>query len=279
MYTYINYYKFMFTMNHITSKGFAGIAAIIIAGVVALGGYFGYQYMQRSKGVMNTLQNKKSAMMDNIKECLHDKDYCMYMKTGLAALSRSMVGTSTTESKDGTKTVSTWETDGKGNMHITMNGAQQTGGMILLDGVMYIQNVEKNVWYEYASGQGTEQKNNFFNIESLKKEFDETKNKVQVTKKGSEACGSRQCTVYEISNEGKKMGGTTTIYIDTKEYLMRKVVTQSEQSKTTVEFEYKPVTIVKPSPVQPFAMPKISGFNQEDIEGMMKKYQETGTQQ
>ncbi|PJE63663.1 hypothetical protein COU89_02145 [Candidatus Roizmanbacteria bacterium CG10_big_fil_rev_8_21_14_0_10_45_7] len=246
--------------NHKLTHGFAGIIIIIVIGLAALGGYFGYQYIQRSKGILTTLQNKKGAVMDKIKDCIYDKDYCMYMQTGLSALSKSMVGTLTTESKDGTKTTSTWETDGKGNMRIT-NGDKQTGGMIFLDGVMYIQDPEKNVWYEYASGQGTEQKNNFFDVESLKKQFNETKNTVKVTKKGTEACGTRQCNVYDISGD-EEMGGTTTIYIDTKEYLMRKTVTQTEQQgKTTVEFEYKPVTIVKPSPVQPLAMPQISGFN------------------
>ncbi len=264
--------------NHKLTKGFAGIIVVIIVGVVALGGYFGYQYMQRSKGILSTLQDKKGAVMDKIKDCIYDKDYCMYMQTGLSALSKSMVGTSTTESKDGTKTTSTWETDGKGNMRITMSGNKQTGGMILLDGVMYIQDVEKKIWYEYASGQGSEQKNNFFDVESLKKQFSETKNTVKVTKKGTEACGTRQCNVYDISGD-EQAGATTTIYIDTQEYLMRKVVTQSEQGTTTVEFEYQPVTIVKPSPVQSFTMPKISGFNPEDIEGMMEKYGDTGTPQ
>jgi hypothetical protein len=74
------------------------------------------------------------------------------------------------------------------------------------------------------------------------------------------------------------------MWVDTKEYLARKMETSTKEGTSTMTFEYGPVIITKPSPVK--KMPAFdsaledAGVNidSEEIKNLMKNIPQTTTQ-
>ena len=239
------------------------MSIVIILIVLILLGYFGYRFMQ----------HKQLPQVATTQPCAFDEGYCKYMQKSVTALSQPMVGTSVSETKEGTMT-STWETDGKGNMRTTSTSPTgETSSTIILNKAVYSKDPQRNVWIEHSSETSNTQ------VSEEQKKLFETKDSMQVTKKGVERCGNVQCIVYEVSGV---MGDDEKIlmYIDTSEYLLRKTVSEFEQNTTTTTFEYKAVTITKPSPVEKLTVPPAaagepvapSGVNMDEVQEMMRKY-------
>lgn len=249
---------------------------IFVILLIAIGGYF---FFQQKKGPPLSPE-MKAAKEAVLKDCAYDKEFCMYAANAAVAMSQgfSMTSESTYEGK---KTVMVMKTDGKNNTESTTTiDGKEEGSFIMLDGSTYMKAAGEKEWIEYPpmKEDGKAEKQGLFDIESFKADMmdlsNEAKDSLSVKKIGTEKCGVYSCIIFEMNE--KAMNTTTKVWVDTQEYLARKMETSSGGSKTVMTFEYGPITISKPSPVKTMpsfdSMMQESGvnINMEDIQNMMK---------
>ena len=250
-----------------------------IIGILLILGVGGYVYFQQKSDPLVSPEIKK-AQQEIMSNCKYDADFCKYAARGIIAMSGGY--TMTSESTyDGKKSKMVIKSDGKENSESTtfVNGKVE-GSFISLDKVTYMKGSGETVWTEFPSttDETGKKTTNLFDFESLKKELGNVTKEVAdtlvVKKVGTEACGNRTCTIFEMNE--KTMNTTTKVWVDMKDYRAQKMEIGTKEGVSTMTFEYGPVTITKPSPVK--KMPSFdtsviesgANINMDEIKKMMK---------
>lgn len=252
---------------------------VIVLLLLAAGAYFFFKQKQGPP----LSPEMKAAQEAVLKECKYDKEFCMYAANVGVAMTKGF--TMTSESVyDGKKTVIVMKNDGKNNTEsLTTIDGKDEGAFVMLDNTTYMKAAGEKEWIEYPpmKEEGKAEKQGLFDIDSFKQDMadvmKETKDSLTVKKVGTERCGAYTCTIFETKDA--TLDSTTKIWVDTKEYLSRKMEMSSNGSTSVMTFEYGPVTITKPSPVKKMpsfdTMMKDSGIDMEEVQKMMKDLPQT----
>jgi len=137
------------------------------------------------------------------------------------------------------------QADTKNNVYVTSSESGKIQGeLLLVNDTLYKKNLVKGNW----------QKQNSLNtqafIEFRQKALNEIKvpnEKIAYTLIGKETCGSQTCFVYQFIN-AERSSIKETIYFDTNDYLLRKLVSQTANGTTTeTSFSYNDLTITPPA--------------------------------
>jgi len=259
-----------------------------IIGILLVLGVGAFIFFQQKQLVTNPSVSPeiKKAQQEIISNCKYDPDFCKYAASGMVAMSSGYTMTSES-SYGGKKSKSIIKSDGKENMEsVSYTDGKEEGSFISLNKVTYMKNAGDTVWTEFPASkdEAGKQSAGIFDFEGLKKELgDITKEAVDtlvVKKIATEACGKLTCSVFEMTE--KTMNTTTKVWVDTREYLARKMETQTKEGVSTMTFEYGPVTITKPSPVKQmpaFDSSSIPGaganIDMEEIKKMMQNPPQT----
>lgn len=274
--------NYIFFLTHMNKKIVPLVGILLVIGVGV------YLFLQQKSGPPVSPEVRK-AQQEIMASCKYDQEFCKYAANGMVAMSGGY--TMTSESTyGGKKTKMMMKSDGKENSEsTTYNEGKEEGSFISLNKVTYMKGPGETVWTEFPATKDEAGKptTNLFDFEGLKKELGDVTKEIAdtliVKKVGSEACGKLTCSIFEMKE--KTMDSTTKIWVDTKEYLARKMETSSKEGISTMTFEYGPVTITKPSPVK--KMPafdstlKDAGINidSEEIKNLMKSIPQTDTQE
>lgn len=249
------------------------IAVILFLGI---GGYF---FFQQKKGP--TLSPEMKAAQEAVlKDCVFDKEFCMYAANAVVVMGNGYSVNSESE-YEGKTTVTKIQMDGKNNTLSTSTiDGKEEGTYLVYENTTYVKNPDSDSWIAYPpmKEEGKSDKQGFFDVESFKSEMaqfsKDKENDLDVQKKGTEKCGDYTCVIFEMTD--KTTSTSTRIWIDTKEYLARKMVSPSSGGSITMTFDYGPVSITKPVNVTPMpsfdTMMQESGanINMEEIQNMMK---------
>ncbi len=236
------------------------VAVVAVVGIIAGGGYF-LTRQKANTGAGGAGSQQKKSLLGGVTfnpNCkLNDPDLCKYMNRATSAdfLKAGFSGKSVTVDAKGQKSESLWEMAGEGKSHfVTNRNGKEESNIIMIDGAMYMKDYTDNKWFKYPASQSNEGKSGF-SVEEMKKNMKidtkEIEDKTTYEKVGKEPCGSLTCVKYKVMTP---FGNTTMVqymFIDTKEYLLRKMRVENEEGGSTeTEFMYNPVSIEIPSPVK-----------------------------
>jgi len=263
-------------MEHSSRRGFAPVIAIIAVAAVAIAGYF-FVAKQKTTTPSSLTKEVQKAQQEILGNCKYDAEFCRYAVNGATALSKGYSVTSETVF-DGKKSKSVVKADGKGNVDMTSyTDGKETGHTIILDKAMYTKAPNEAVWTEFPTSKDepSETTDFGFDIDSVKKELEgiakETKESLVVKKLGTEKCGTLNCVVFEMKED--TLNTTTKVWIDTKEYLARKMETVMKEGTTLMTYDYQAFSITKPSPVK--QMPSVKQMMEDSgVQVDMSKIQE-----
>jgi len=257
---------------------------VLVIGILLILGVGIFIFFQK-KSLPPVSPEVKKAQQEFMSSCKFDIDFCKYMVNGVAAMTGGY--TMTNESRYyGKVSNMTIKTDGKGNSESTTYiDGKETGRYISLNKITYTKGPGETVWTEFppTKDEAGNQMTNLFDFEGLKKQLRDTADTLVVKKIGTEACGKLTCFVFEMTE--KTTDSTTKIWVDTKEYLARKGETKTKEGTGLLVFEYGPVTIIKPSPVEKMpafdSAPKNTevNVNTEELNNLMKNIPQTTPQE
>ena len=245
-------------MKH--QKGFAPIIIVAIVAVVTLVGSVGYVLTQK-KLSNRTVSTKGKSLLGGLvlnANCkLNDPDLCKYINQAASPdyMKAGFSGKSTTVDSKGQRSESLWEMVGEGKSHFTTskNGKEESN-IIMIDEATYMKDYSDNKWLKYPALSGSEGKSSTSLNEikkSMKIDTKEVEDKTKYERIGAEPCENLTCVKYKVTTEFAGESMVQYMYIDTKEYLLRKMkVDDKLGGSTETLFSYKPVTITIPSPVK-----------------------------
>jgi Tfp pilus assembly protein PilV len=209
-------------------RGFAHLALILIV-VVVVGviGFAGWRVMSKNKTASTgNAVTDAVARITASKECLkdyNDKDLCKFLSSWNI---NKKFKTETTSTTDGKTTTSALAVDGD-NSSIKLSG-DVSMEVITIGDTTYTK--AGTTWWK----------------QTAKKAEPQTK----YERIGKEACGNLTCFKYKVVDP-KDTDTTQHIWFDTKDYLIRKTLTESKDgSKSESVFSYDNVSVTVPSPVK-----------------------------
>lgn len=257
-------------------RGLTPVVIVIAVAAVAIAGYFFFS-KQKTSTLPPLTKEMQKAQQEVLGSCKYDKEFCQYAANGVVALSNGYTITSETIF-DGKKSKSIVSVDGKGNIDMSsFNDGKEDGRTIILDKIMYTKAPNETVWTEFpkSEDENSETTDFGFDVDAMKKELEgaikETNDSLVVKKVGNEKCGSMNCVIFEMKET--TLNTTTRIWVDTKEYLARKMETVMKEGTTTMTYDYKSVSIAKPSPVK--QMPSVDQMMKDSgVEVDMSKIKE-----
>lgn len=174
---------------------------------------------------------------------------------------------------------------------------QQTGegmqsDMIVIGDTTYIKDFSDNKWWKQKSEPTAEEDQIEEQIEEYKIDPAEEQTQfaqMQYKNLGEEACGELMCHKYEETDPVMTDGGTRIFWFDTKEYLLRKEESGYGEFSSTSIYSYDDISVDEPSPTKDVpegrsiyeymggGIPQGEGMpSQDEIDAMMKQYQESG---
>lgn len=237
-------------------KNKKGIAPIlVIVGAVVVLGVVGY-FLTNRRGGSGMMSGLNSGVGLNSKCDLNDSDLCKYVNRVTVGnyFENGVVMMTQTTDKDGQKSESVFEMDGKSNSKmITTQNGKEVMGLITLNNFTYMKDLTDNKWWKYEnkSEDSTTTTQNPQDLkEQMKKYTEEYQDKMTYKKIGKEVCGSLSCFKYQMVMTDTP-DYTQYVYFDDKQYLLRKTTTKDQNgSVSETTYEYKTVTIKEPSPVK-----------------------------
>jgi hypothetical protein len=231
-------------------RGFAHLALILIV-VVVVGviGFAGWRVMSKNKTASTgNAVTDAVARITASKECLkdyNDKDLCKFLSSWNI---NKKFKTETTSTTDGKTTTSALAVDGD-NSSIKLSG-DVSMEVITIGDTTYTK--AGTTWWKQTAKKAEPQtpvsKDDFAYSEP--KEDSPEKDLTKYEKIGKEACGNLTCFKYKVVDP-KDTDTTQHIWFDTKDYLIRKTLTESKDgSKSESVFSYDNVSVTVPSPVK-----------------------------
>lgn len=245
-------------MKH--QKGLAPIIIVAIVAVIAVAGGAGY-FLTQKKPDNGGMTTKGKSLLGGLvlnPNCkLNDPDLCKYMNQALSSdfMKSGFSGRSITVDAKGQKSESLWEMAGEGKSRfVTSRNGKEESNIIMIDGATYMKDYTDNSWFKYPASESSEGKSNF-SVDEIKKNMkidtEDIEDKTKYEKMGNVPCEDLTCIEYKVTTEFAGEAMVQYMYIDTKEYLLRKMkVDDKLGGSTETLFSYKPVTINVPSPVK-----------------------------
>jgi hypothetical protein len=230
-----------------SQRGFGHIG-IIIAVVVflAVGGLVAWRVLDSQKS--NTTNDTASSIAKAIAEAkceYDDKDLCKFFTSWKLHDNYKMVGTNT-DKATGVSSTFTLETDGD-KTHSILTG-DFAAEIISIGRLTTYTKAADGTWWKQTLPETESPESSA--AEESKPEFeeptDENNSDQPVYKSlGKEACGKLTCFKYEVVDPAE--GGTTsTIWFDTKDYQLRRSLSDNDDTKSDTTFSYDNVTVKAP---------------------------------
>lgn len=238
-------------------KGFVPIIIAVVVLVVV--GIVGYMIVAKNKepgkGILSNIQLPGGVGLNaNCK--LNDPELCRYMDKSIKmadSFATGFVGVSVTTDKSGKKMENTWEMAGDSSHFASSENGKELSNMITIGNTTYTKDLADGKWTKFTFKSDTTDKKSLFNTDDIKNQFKdtikETEDKTTYKALGKEACGSLQCFKYQIINP-EVTDTKEFVYFDDREYVMRKMRTESAESTSETMFEFKTVNITVPSPIK-----------------------------
>ncbi len=233
------------------SGGFAPLIIIAIVAVVAVGGYFAFQ----KSGKAPSLSLPSMVSLDP--KCKYnDPDLCKYINRTLRGdYLANMYSKGVTKDKSGKATAEfVMEIDGAGKSHMSMkaNGVDMMEN-ITIEKTVYAKDFKDGKWWKQTVKEVEEARDDEVPVwteDELKKQYEE--GKTTYKKIGKEACGNLTCFKYQqVGEDLPDSQGTTYIFFDDKEYILRKMlVTHATGETTELTYEFGKVSVNAPSPTK-----------------------------
>lgn len=224
------------------SKNQSGVAhvALLALVVVVIGavGFVGWKvYTNKNSSGDASTEVQKAARDDCEKE--NDKDICKFLTSWNASGKYRM-----TTTEGGEKSV--FEVDGDKTRILI--GGEKSYEVITIDKTTYTK--AGSVWYKQTIKDPKENVSNDYKMDFEEPaEGEETKNTTTYKSLGKEACGDLQCFKYEVV-DSERPKEKQYFWFDDKDYLLRKIRTESNGAISEQVYEYDNVSISEPSPVK-----------------------------
>lgn len=241
--------------RHGDQRGIAHILEILVVGLIALG--VGGFVIWRVWNAQQTAQTGSSdsslqAALANAKCDFDDKDICKFL-TSWKASSSFEVNSSITV--DGQTTSSTYQSsDGGKKYHIVTDVNGMPYEVIVIDGTTYSKATD-GTWWKQTSTPSTSAQPDYakdYNYDFKSPEATDQPQQAAApvyTKLGTEGCGDLQCFKYKVIDPSAS-DQTQYLWFDTKDYQLRRLRVESQDSTSDQTFAYGTVNIVVPSPVK-----------------------------
>ena len=176
----------------------------------------------------------------------------------------------------------------------TQSGEGIQSDMIVIGDTTYIKDFKDGKWWKQT--QKPEEENTEIQDQIEEYTVDPVEEQtqfqsMQYNNLGEGACGDLTCYKYEEVDPSNADSGKRTFWFDTKDYLLRKDMSEYGEFSSTNEYFYDDISVKAPSPTKDVPEGRniyeymISGGNepategipsQDEIDAMMKQYQESG---
>jgi outer membrane lipoprotein-sorting protein len=230
-----------------SERGFAHLGIILaVAGVVVIGGLVAWRFLGADKAV-ETATSSLAQKLASAKCDYDDKDLCKFFVSWKEHDSYTMVSTGT-DKVTGDKSTLTFEVDGKNTRHTT-TGQYAMDTITIGEKTMYLK-AANGVWWkqnlkepEGPNGSDTTPAMDFEEPATGKSEDVATTSYKLL---GKEACGKLTCFKYQVLAPGG-VDSTEYIWFDTKDYQLRRSLSDSPDMTNETTFSYDHVTVKAPS--------------------------------
>lgn len=250
------------------SRGIAPvlIIVVIVAVLAAAGvGYFIYDRQKKDDLPANSsLTNQEaSAIRDECKSVIDDENLCKFAVNWSGTKSYKMTITTTSQEGPSTTTLETDEQDNTSGV-VSQDG-KEVSAFITIGKTSYVKDLSDGGWFKYENNAETE--TTFEDLEfNFEKDLPEAE-RTQYKAEGKEACGNLECYKYQVIDP-KSSDSTTTIWFDTKDFLLRRVSSTAAGSTSDITYSYEPVTITAPSPIK--ESPSVEVPSEAEIQQMIQ---------
>lgn len=232
------------------NRGLAAVAIVLIVVVVAAVAGAGYYVYKKQKETLRNSSGSAGQAAQKAAEAAcesEDKNICKFYSSWKDT--KYYTVTSSSKSGDGATTTTTYKYVIPDRFHLTTSG-DPGYEIISIGDTTYTKDTSTGVWYKQTSKPDEA---NQYKTENTY-EFDAPTSDDKAAKTtykyiATEACGKLECYKYQVidpSNESSK----EYIWFDTKDFLLRKTVTESADGTFESTFSYDKVEINEPTPVQ-----------------------------
>lgn len=229
--------------------GFGHIGIILaVVGVLAVGGLVTWRVMDSQKSTKTNDTSSSIAKAIAEAKCDYDdKDLCKFFTSFKLHTNYKMVGTNTDKESNAASSF-TLEIDGD-NTHSTLTGAFASEIISIGRRTTYTKATDGTWWKQTLPETESPEASA---AEESKPEFtepskDEATAKTNYKAEGKEACGNLTCFKYQVIDPAD--GGTTSyIWFDTKDYQLRRSLSDNDTTKNDTVFSYDNVSVKAPSP-------------------------------
>lgn len=230
-------------------KNISGLAqvqlALLVVVVAAVVGVVAWRVNGNSSST--TTVNKE--VQDKCMAIVNDEKMCKF--AGAFANATAYKASINASDKSGMSATYDLAYDSNNNVsNVLKENGQEKASMVIHGGITYVKDYTDGQWFKYASGDKNAPESLDLKKEFLKADFKNDKGeKLAYKNLGTEKCDKLTCYKYQ-ENDPQKPGETTYLWIDTKDFLLRRVSVEADSLKTEMSLTYGSVTISAPSPTK-----------------------------
>lgn len=251
---------------------------LLLVIIVGAGVYF---FSSKSQPQIAQTAEDKTAVKEMLANCKYDKEICSYFVAQAQAMEKGVVINTTAKMGSYGETTSEMRINGDDMEVNSYQNGKLESSMISFGGATYFKDMRDSSWYSVGDAEGnfSDPKESLTEVQATYNEDDQN---MQIKKVGTEACGDLTCDKYEMTDITGEDGGSSYVWIDTKEHLARKMEFSFAGGSSVMEYKYEAVQIAKPSPIKEMPMfdaPDGSEAgatgsmpSQEELEKMMQDY-------
>ena len=236
-------------------RGIAHVLVILLVVVViAVAGGVGYMVMKKDKkAVTSSVETALSKaevkkLNEDCNKQYDDEDLCKFLSSWSDMKNYQSTSTTTTS---GETSQYSFEIEGSDNTHLvsSQNGTE-TYNVITLGNTTYTKDLSDGKWWKQTVAPAKAEENTKAFEFNTSDDISTTDAKDTTTYKavGREACGNLSCFKYQILE--KDSTDTQFVWFDTKDYLLRRWLTQGSDGSSDSSFSYDKKSISAPSPTK-----------------------------
>ncbi len=210
--------------------------------------------------------NKRRSTLDSISACLElvdDEVLCQFAARNEQSSNTNTIVTTTLTDGNATEVTTSRLENPNRTSSVTKNGTEEVESFIVIDDVTYVKDYASNSWAMYKDPNYSAVNQNVKYDFSNQNSQDVLEFKNLYKKEGMEPCGQFNCYKYRII-DSENADATDYVWIDDKEFLLRRHMSMEEGLTTNSQFEYQTVTIEAPSPTREVSAEEIEAFLNQD---------------